>query len=273
MAPTRTSGERTKRYDVRAPSRSELPMAKKLVTHDKPCFDINASLSKDKPLVVVFFTAAELAKLNACNILGNLPCTKCCLGVATWGFGAYIYDSSLLSACARPATHMNTPILKKTKMRSSSFSCEQEIVSTRPNAPVPRDLRHARSLSQVVNSIKVFPAMVLAPPGVRKMHRPAKRQELREHVEAIVAHYNDTITRSEHRLTFASANWDRRDRLDRLENLDQLDLEDHKRKWNAYETARLAVQSAEAAAERANDLANELSTLGHSAPMDSLREK
>lgn len=105
------------------------------------------------------------------------------------------------------------------------------------------------------------------------MHRPAKRQELREHVEAIMAHYDDEVTRSEHRLTFASGNWDRRDRLDQLDSLDQLDLEDRKRKWNAYETARLAVQSAEAAAGRANELVDELSTLGHSAPVDTLREK
>ncbi|KAJ6465261.1 hypothetical protein C8R45DRAFT_939481 [Mycena sanguinolenta] len=269
MAPTRTSSERTKRYDARAPGRSELPMAKKLVTLNKPRFDINASLSKDKPLVVVFFTAAELANLDARKILGNLPCTKCCLTWRRGASGQTIESSvSMCKACyayehANPQKDEDEELILL--MRTGDFQ-------RAPKCTCPEG---SEACQEPFTGCKLhqIPAMVPAPPGVRKMHRPAKRQELREHVEAIVAHYNDAVTRSEHRFTFASANWDRRDRLDRLDNLDQLDLEDRKRKWSAYETARLAVQSAEAAAERANDLANELSTLGHSAPVDSLREK
>ncbi|KAJ6473778.1 hypothetical protein C8R45DRAFT_1103459 [Mycena sanguinolenta] len=284
MPPTRTSSERTNCYDPRAAGHLELPMAKKVVPHTKPRFDINASLSKDGPLVVIFFTAAELAKFEAGKILGNLPCTKCCLDVATWGFGAYIYDPksetiessvSVCKACyvyepANPQKDEEEELI--VHMRTDRQEIE-EIPSGRPNVPVPMAPRRARSLSQIVNFIKVFPAMVPAPLGVRQMHRPAKRQELCEHVEAIMAHYDEAVSRAEHRWTFASANWDSRDRLDRLDRRDEFDLVDRKRKWNAYETARLAVQSAEAAVDGAYELVNELGTLAHSAPVDSLREK
>ncbi|KAJ6470356.1 hypothetical protein C8R45DRAFT_937268 [Mycena sanguinolenta] len=277
MPPTRTSSERTNRYDARAAGRSQLPMANKVVSHTKPRFDINASLSEDEPLVVIFFTAAELAKLDARNILGNIPCTKCCLDVATWGFGAYIYNQktgtiessvSVCKACyayehANPQKDEDEELILLMRtghcLRAPKCTCPE-------GSEACQEPFTGCELHQI-------PAMVPAPPGVRKMHRPAKRQQLREHVEAIMVHYDDAVTQSQHRLNFHSAMWDRRDRLDQLDSLDQLDLEDRKRKWNAYQTALLAVKSAEAAAERANKLVDDLSTLAYAAPVDSLREK
>ncbi|KAJ6505119.1 hypothetical protein C8R45DRAFT_923416 [Mycena sanguinolenta] len=277
MPPTRTSSERTNHYDARAAGRSELPMANKVVSHTKPRFDINASLSKDEPLVVIFFTTAELAKLDAHNILGNIPCTKYCLDMATWGFGAYIYDQktgtieysvSVCKACyayehANPQKDEDEELILLMRtghcLRAPKCTCPE-------GSEACQEPFTGCELHQIL-------AIILAPPGVRKMHRPAKRQQLREHVEAIMVHYDDAVTQSEHRLNFHSAMWDRRDRLERLDSLDQLDLEDRKHKWNTYQTALLAVKSTEAAAERANKLADNLSNLAHAAPVDLLREK
>ncbi|KAF8213035.1 hypothetical protein K438DRAFT_1957615 [Mycena galopus ATCC 62051] len=146
-------------------------------------FDVNATMAYDKAAVVLGFTLKELeAMAVAANpgIIG-VPCKKCDLPVALWGFGLYIFDTDdstlnvidyICKACW------------KYSLSNPHFDWEED-TEVAPSCTCPAGSMACQDVPTGCE-LHIVPAMMPSPLGHKRIHRSKTRTEVREDIDALI---------------------------------------------------------------------------------------